>query len=76
MSQARIEVFSGNRSKYREWRKTIDAQRALYGMAPSELAVLIYLSTTGEAREVLSQLEVRDMQEQDAFVGRRIWLKG
>ena len=63
LSQIKIETFSGNRLKYRDWKKTLDAQRALYKLSDEELAILIYLSTSGEARDVLNQLEVQDMQE-------------
>ena len=63
LSQVRIETFKGNRSHYREWRKTIEAQQALYRLADEELAMLIYLSTTGEARAVVNQMELKEMQE-------------
>ena len=44
--------------------KTIQAQKQLYQIQDKELAVLLFLSCTGEAREVLNQLEVSDMQEE------------
>ena len=44
--------------------KTIQAQKQLYQIQDKELAVLLFLSCTGEAREVLNQLEIADMQEE------------
>ena len=44
--------------------KTIQAQKQLYQIQDNELAVLMFLSTTGEAWEVLNQLEVADMQQE------------
>lgn len=63
LSQVRLEIFKGSRSHYRDWRKTIEAQRSLYKLGDEELAVLIYLSTAGEARSVVDQMEVEEMQE-------------
>lgn len=59
-----LETFSGDRSQYRNWMKTIHAQKQLYQIQDNELAVLMFLSTTGEAWEVLNQLEVADMQQE------------
>ena len=64
LGQVKLETFSGYRSQYRNWMKTIQAQKQLYGIQDNELAVLMFLSTTGEAREVLNQLEVTDMQQE------------
>ena len=63
LSQIRIEPFRGNRQHYKDWRKILDAQRALYRLDDSELALLIYLSCEGEARQVLNQLAVGEIQE-------------
>lgn len=63
LAQVRIETFKGSRSGYQDWRKTLEAQRALYRLGDEELAVLVYLSTSGEAREVVNQLEIRELQE-------------
>jgi len=64
LGQVRLETFSGDRAQYRNWMKTIQAQKQLYQIQDKELAVLLFLSCTGEAREVLNQLEVSDMQEE------------
>ena len=64
LGQVRLETFSGDRSQYRNWMKTIQAQKQLYQIQDKELAVLLFLSCTGEAREVLNQLEIADMQEE------------
>ena len=64
LSNVRLEMFKGGRSTYKEWRKTIEAQRALYKLTEPELATLIYLSTSGEPRDVLNQLEIPELQEE------------
>ena len=48
---------------YKDWKKIIEAQRALYRLEDSEMAMLIYLSCQGEPRQILNQLEVQEMQE-------------
>ena len=62
LSQVKIEPFRGNREKYHDWKKLLDVQRALYRLEDSEMALLIYLSCEGEARQVLNQLEIADIQ--------------
>ena len=49
LSQVRIEPFKGSRSHYKEWKRTLEAQRALYRLEDGELAMLIYLSCQGRA---------------------------
>lgn len=63
LSQVRIEPFKGSRSHYKEWRRTLEAQRALYRLDEGELAMLVYLSTQGEPRAILDQLEIQEMRE-------------
>ena len=63
LSQVRLENFSGNRSQYRDWKRVLQAQQALYGLRDEELSMLVYLNCTGEAREILNQLDIREMQE-------------
>ena len=62
LGQVKLEVFKGDRAHYRNWIKTIQAQRQLYQLQDEELAVLMFLSCEGEAREVLNQLEIEDMR--------------
>ena len=62
LGQVKLEVFKGDRAHYRNWIKTIQAQRQLYQLQDEELAVLMFLSFEGEAREVLNQLEIEDMR--------------
>lgn len=64
LSQVRIEQFKGNRDHYKEWKRTLEAQRSLYRLEDGELAMLIYLSTSGEARAILNQLEISEMREE------------
>ena len=64
LSQVRIEQFKGNRDHYKEWKRTLEAQRSLYKLEDGELAMLIYLSTTGEPRAILNQLEIAEMREE------------
>ena len=63
LSQVRIEPFKGSRSHYKEWKRTLEAQRSLYRLEDGELAMLIYLSCQGEPRAILSQMEVSEMRE-------------
>ena len=63
LSQVRIETFKGSRSHYRDWKRTLEAQRALYRLEDHELALLIYLSCEGEPRQILNQLEMEEIQE-------------
>ena len=53
LGSVRIEEFSGDRGRYLKWKRTIQAQQCLYGLESQELAMLIYLSTRREARDVL-----------------------
>ena len=63
LSQVKIEPFRGSRSHYKEWKRTLEAQRSLYRLEEGELAMLIYLSCQGEPRAILSQLEISEMRE-------------
>lgn len=63
LSQVRIEPFKGSRSHYKDWKRVLEAQKSLYKLEESELAMLIYLSCEGEPRQILNQLEVSEMQE-------------
>ena len=73
IGQIKIEAFKGDRSHYKDWIKVVQAQRRLYQLADAELAVLIYLSTEGEARQVVNQLEIDDMQAEGGL-GRMLRL--
>ena len=63
LSQVRLEIIKGSRSHYKEWKRTIEAQRALYKLDDAELSMLIYLSCQGEPRQILNQLQIGEMQE-------------
>lgn len=45
----------------------LDAQRALYRLDDYEMALLIYISCEGEARQVLNQLEISEIQGERGF---------
>ena len=57
----RIEEFSGDRRRYLKWRRAIEAQEQLYRLDAPELTMLVYLSTRGEARDVLDQVPLSDL---------------
>ena len=63
ISQVKVEAFRGSRSHFKDWKKILEAQQALYKLDEQELAMLVYLSCEGEARQVLNQLEVSEMRE-------------
>ena len=56
----KIEEFAGDRRKFKAWRRATEAQEHLYKLEPAELAMLVYLSTRGEARDVLDQRPLSD----------------
>ena len=51
IGSVRVESFAGDRKRYLKWKKTVQAQQRLYRLDDGELAMLIYLSTTSEARD-------------------------
>eukprot|EP00913_Durusdinium_trenchii_P008570 g8049.t1 len=55
LGSVRIEEYYGERSRYIKWKRTIQAQQCLYGLENQELAMLVYLSTRKEARDVVEQ---------------------
>ena len=63
ISQVKLEAFRGSRSHFKDWKKVLEAQQALYRLDEHELAMLVYLSCEGEARQILNQMEVSEMQE-------------
>ena len=67
LSQVKVETFRGSRSAYRDWKKTLQVQRGLYKLTDPEMAALVYLSTSGEARDIVNQLEVSELQEEASF---------
>ena len=60
IGSVRLEEYSGDRRKYIKWKRAVQAQERLYRLDPSELAMLLYLSTRGEARDVLDQLPIEE----------------
>ena len=55
LGSIKIEEYYGERSRYRVWKKAVEAQQALYRLDPEELSMLIYLSTRKDARDCLDQ---------------------
>ena len=55
LGSVRIEEYWGERSRYVKWKRTIQAQQCLHGLESQELAMLVYLSTRKEARDVVEQ---------------------
>ncbi|CAE7449079.1 TY1B-PR1 [Symbiodinium sp. CCMP2592] len=60
IGSVKIEEFHGERKKFRAWRRASEAQEHLYKLESSELAMLLYLSTRGEARDTLDQRPLSD----------------
>ena len=60
IGSVKIEDFHGDRRKFKAWRRAIEAQEHLYRLEQSELAMLLYLSTKGEARDILDQRPLSD----------------
>ena len=60
IGSVKIEDFFGDRRRFRAWRRATEAQEVLYKLEPAELAMLLYLSTKGEARDILDQRPLQD----------------
>eukprot|EP00913_Durusdinium_trenchii_P010664 g10004.t1 len=60
LGSVKIEEYWGDRARYIKWKRTIQAQQCLYGLESQELAMLVYLSTRREARDVVEQHPVTD----------------
>ena len=58
LGSVKIEEFYGDRSRYVKWKRAIEAQQHLYGLEEGELAMLVYLSTKREARDVVEQYPI------------------
>jgi len=71
LSSVKLPEFKGGRNvttkEYRVWRKLATAHMQLHKLEPSEMALLVYLSVTGEARETLELLEVADLMKPDGL---------
>ena len=67
VSSIKVETFKGSRSHYRDWKKTLQVQRGLYKLSDPEMAALVYLSTAGEPRDIVNQLEIEELQEEAGF---------
>ena len=61
LSQVKLEELSGSRSHYQDWKRVLQAQQSLYNLKEEELAMIAFLSCRGEARMILTQLEIADM---------------
>ena len=57
----KLETFTGQRGAYKDWKRVLTAQRSLYQLQDKELAMLVYLSCKGDARQILNQLEMEEM---------------
>ena len=61
LGSVRVEDFYGDRGKYQSWKRVVCAQKQLYQLAGSELAMLVYISCKKEARDVLDQMTIDEM---------------
>eukprot|EP00971_Amphidinium_carterae_P058427 1155852-Amphidinium_carterae.1 len=74
LSSIKLDRFDGNRTNreaYRQWRKVILAHQRLYQLDTSELDMLIYLATTGEARETINVLTIDELRNDTGL--QRLW---
>ena len=71
ITSVRLPDFRGGKAvttkDYRLWRKMAMAHMQLHRLEPSEMALLLYLSVGGEARETLEILEVSDLMKEDGL---------
>ena len=63
LGSVKVEEFYGDRSRYLKWKRTIQAQQHLYALEGGELAMLVYLSTRREARDVVEQHPIQAYTE-------------
>ena len=64
LGSVKVEEFYGDRTRYLKWKRTIQAQQHLYALEGNELAMLVYLSTRREARDVVEQNPIQSYTEQ------------
>ena len=71
LGSVKLQEFKGGKSvstkEYRQWKKLAMAHMKLHGLSDSEMALLIYLSVQGEAKECLEILEVSDLLRADGL---------
>ena len=67
IGSVRIEEYHGDRRKFLRWRRAVEAQEKLYKLDPAELSMLVYLSTRGEARDVLDQRPLAEFTSHDGL---------
>ena len=67
IGSVKIEEFLGDRRRFPKWRKAVVAQERLYKLDPAELSMLIYLSTKGEARDILDQRQLSEYTSEDGL---------
>ena len=63
LGSMKVEEFYGDRTRYLKWKRTIQAQQHLYALESNELAMLVYLSTRREARDVVEQNPIQAYTE-------------
>ena len=63
LGTCKLEEFNGSKLRYKRWKKITKAQADLYQLSEKESALLIYLATTGEARETVDVLEVDELTD-------------
>ena len=71
ISSVRIEEYRDDGRKFLRWRRAVEAQERLYKLDPAELSMLVYLSTCGEARDVLDQRPLAEFTSHDGL--RLLW---
>lgn len=67
LHQVKLETFFGSREQFKDWKRVLLAQKALYNLHEDELSMLIYLSCRGEARDILNQIPMDSMNTEGGY---------
>ena len=67
ISGLRVEAFHGSRNPqvYKDWKRSVEAIRYISDLALGKLAVVAYMSLSGEARDLTRHIELSELQDAD-----------
>ena len=76
ISGLRIESFAGSRNPqvYKDWKRSVEAVRFISDLAPGKLAVIAYLSLSGEARDLTRHIELEELQDSNGLGLKKLYM--
>ena len=65
----KLETFSGSRSPmvFRDWRMSVEAVQVLRGLSEAKLAVYVWMSLRGEAKDACRHLTLTQLNDDDGL---------